>query len=117
MLIDQLWLKPTEMILDRIADMANLNKQSDGAQTEKAPAFRVRCPGCGSIVLSRELLVTGCYVCGWSPADPEHEPEPKKLQYRVPCPGCGATVVREQLVETGCYLCGWQPADGDAAKQ
>ena len=107
MLIDQLLLKPAETILDSIAEMVDQEAAREGVKIEKAPPSRVRCPGCGSTVLREELLDKGCYVCGWSPSDPEQEVE--RAPFKVACPECGAAVVREQLMESGCYICGWQP--------
>ncbi len=125
MSIDQLLLKPAEMILDSITKMVDQQAAREGVKAEKAAPSRVHCPGCGSSVLRQELLDKGCYVCGWSP--PTHpspcqgegvregvqEQEVEQAPFRVPCPGCGTTVVREQLVESGCYVCGWRPADED----
>lgn len=111
MLIDELLLKPAETILDSIAEMVDQTAAQEGVKIEKAPPSRVRCPGCGSPVLREELLDKGCYICGWSPSDPEQEQEVERAPFKVACPGCGTTVVREQLVESGCYVCGWQPAD------
>ena len=113
MLIDELLLKPAETILDSIAAMVDQTAAQEGVKIEKAPPYRVRCPGCGSPVLRQELLDKGCYVCGWSPSDPEQEQEVEQAPFRISCPGCGTTVVREQLVESGCYVCGWRPADED----
>jgi len=109
-LIDQLLFKPSETILDNIAKMGDQEVAREGVKGKKATLSWMHCPGCGSTVLE-ELLDKGCYVCGWSPADPEHEQGVERASFKVVCLGCGTTVVREQLVESGCYICGWRPAD------
>lgn len=112
MLIDQLLLEQVEKILGSISEMADQEAAREGVELEKVPLSRVRCPGCGNLVLSKELLDKGCYVCGLLPSK-GHEQEVDRTLFKVLCPGCGTTVVREQLLESGCYICGCQPADED----
>jgi endogenous inhibitor of DNA gyrase (YacG/DUF329 family) len=42
-----------------------------GMQEQKVEqaSFRVACPGCGTTVVREQLVESGCYVCGWRPAD------------------------------------------------
>ena len=83
LLIDQLLLKPAETVLDSIAGMVDQEAAREGVKVEKAAPPRVRCPGCGSPVLRKELLDKGCYVCGWSPSDPEQEQEVERAPFRL----------------------------------
>lgn len=69
MLVDQLFLKPAETILDSIAAMVDQKAACEGINLEQALPFRVRCPGCGRPVIREELLDKGCYICGWRPTD------------------------------------------------
>lgn len=112
MLIDRLLLEEAETILDRINEMVDQEAAREGVELEKAPVSRVRCPGCGNLVLREELLDKGCYVCGSLPSE-GHEQEGNRTSFKVLCPGCGTTVVRLQLLKSGCYICGWQSADED----
>ncbi|MFQ5987866.1 MAG: hypothetical protein ACE5H6_03350 [Dehalococcoidia bacterium] len=100
-----------------------VNKQ---AKTAKKSSYWLPCPGCARLVVRKELIRKGCYLCGWQGTEEEIEQAesegPSRLNedstlgeikrmtsYRMNCPHCGARVVREHLIEKGCYRCGWKP--------
>ena len=95
---------------------------------EKKGVYWLRCPSCGRLVVRRELIQKGCYVCGRQGTEeeirlaktqvPSRVSETTALDeiksmgsYKVDCPQCGTRVVREELIEKGCYLCGWRPEE------
>jgi len=36
-------------------------------RTKAAVAYRRKCPQCGTLVISEELIKKGCFVCGYKP--------------------------------------------------
>jgi len=66
---------------------------------KKASWYWMNCPSCKRMVVKKQLLKTGCYICGWKEGD---EAQP----YRTNCPECGREVVTKELNDKGCYLCG-----------
>ena len=99
-----------EAILKSIKDLAQ-----DAARD--ARGSKVSCPGCGRLVIERELVRRGCYLCGWKPGDEDSEargagrsgPQWRSRPYRATCTRCGTMNVTELLMERGCYVCGLKP--------
>jgi len=78
------------------------NEAQKESQRKKASGYWMNCPSCGRIVVKKQLLKTGCYICGWKEGD-------EVKSYKINCPDCGREVVTKELNEKGCYLCGWKP--------
>jgi len=51
------------------AKLAKIGRDSrvrnDAEQT--ATSYRTNCPQCKTLVIRRELMERGCYICGWKP--------------------------------------------------
>ena len=108
-----------KFIVDQVGKQAKKE-----AKTAKKSSYWLSCPGCGRLVVRKELIKKGCYLCGWHGTEEEIEQAegPSRLtedstfdeiermtSYRMNCPHCGAGVLREHLIEKGCYRCGWKP--------
>ena len=112
----------------RLAELQKLD--CERYQIRAARAHRsAGCPACGRLVLKRELVRKGCYLCGWrgtkeeieqarsEDTDPVSEDDTvddieKRTSYRIRCPQCGTGLVREQVIEKRCYICGWKLIEG-----
>ena len=88
-------------VFKRVMDEA----KEERGKREKS-LYWVVCPACGRQVVRKELLLKGCYICGWQGTEDELEGEGDRKPYRTNCPKCGAKVITKQLQEKGCYICG-----------
>lgn len=103
-----------------------LDEVKKEARGEKKTHYWLPCPGCGRLVVRKELMKKGCYICGWHGTEDEiraaRARENSQLTedstvaqikgmtcYKIDCPQCQTRLVREQLIEKGCYICGWRP--------
>ena len=83
-----------------------VDEARDGAEKKRKSPYWVVCPTCGRQVVRKELLIKGCYICGWQGTEDELEGGGDRKPYRTNCPECGAKVISHQLQEKGCYICG-----------
>lgn len=120
------------MVLDPLTGKTLLEQIDKRARDEvliqKKSNYWLRCPSCGRLVVKKELINKGCFVCGWRGTEEEAgaakhyatnrvttDTSKEELQgmglYRLDCPQCQAKVVRTDLIEKGCYRCGWKPTE------
>jgi len=85
-----------------------VDEARDEAKKKERSLYWVVCPDCGRQVVKKELLIKGCYICGWHGTEDELERGGDRNPYRTNCPECGAKVITEILLEKGCYICGWK---------
>jgi len=93
-----------EPISDTLLSIIDNEAQKE-TRKKKASGYWMNCPSCKRMVVKKQLLKTGCYICGWREGN---EAQP----YRTNCPECGREVVTKQLNKKGCYICGWKPTPG-----
>lgn len=56
-----------KVLFDKLVEtLDQLGLLDDTAPDTQAP-YRVYCPGCGTPVITQELVAKGCYRCGWLP--------------------------------------------------
>ena len=88
-------------VFKRVVDEAR-----DEAEKRGRSLYWVVCPACGKQVVRKELLIKGCYICGYQGREDNLDQRGDRKPYRTNCPECGAKVITEQLQEKGCFICG-----------
>lgn len=117
-----LGLDPTLGIGDKVLDHFEEAHEEERRRLEKSDYYAM-CPSCGRKQIKKNLLESGCFICGWKGIEEEIELanakrssgistsvglDEKEEGYRMKCPNCGATLVTEEFKNNGCWRCGYK---------